>query len=114
MDHKADIRFVDPHSKRVCRHHDLGAIEDKIFLILLSLAVGKSRMVSRHGESVLHQLLRHFLHEFSRQAVDDAALSCMFFDIRFYRRIFIFRALNLKVEIRAVKSRRRHDRILQL
>ena len=30
----------------------------------------------------------------------------MFFDIRFYRRIFIFRALNLKVEIRAVKAGR--------
>ena len=113
VDHKADVRLVNSHAEGIGCHHDLRPVEDEILLILLSLAVGKSRMVSRDGESVLHQLLRHLLHEFSRQAVNDAALTGVFFDICLYRRILVLRALDLEIEVWTVESCCRHHRILE-
>ena len=81
VDHEADIGFVDPHSKGVSRHHDLRPVEDKIILILLSLIVGKSRMVSRHGKSILYELFRYLLHELPRQTVNDPALPGVLLDV---------------------------------
>ena len=45
MDHKPDIRFVNPHTEGIGSHHDRFSVVDKVFLVLLLLPVRKSCMI---------------------------------------------------------------------
>ena len=74
MDDVPHIRFIDSHTKSVCRYHDLLPVINKIFLVFLPFQVRETRMVSCDRISFLLEFLTDLLHIFSGQTVNNSAV----------------------------------------
>ena len=74
MDDVPHIRFIDSHTKSVCRYHDLLPVINKIFLVFLPFQVRETRMVSCDRISFLLEFLTDLLHIFSGQTVECSAV----------------------------------------
>ena len=113
MHHKPHVGLIDSHTESIGRHHDFRPAVNKILLIVFPFPVRQPRMVFRYRKAVRLQPFPYFLHVFPRQAVHNAALPRMQFQIILHGRIFILRGLYRKIKIGTVKSRRHHLRVLQ-
>src|SRR5699024_5276292 len=45
VDHKPDIRLVNPHTESIGSHHDGFPVVDKVLLVFLLLLIGKASVI---------------------------------------------------------------------
>ena len=113
MDDVPHIRFIDSHTKSVCRYHDLLPVINKIFLVFLPFQIGKARVISCDRIPFLFELFTDLLHIFSGQTVNNAAVCLMLRKKGLCSRKFVFRLLYRKFQIFPVKACDQTYRITQ-
>ena len=104
MNDIANIRLVNSHPKRICRHHHQAPFINKILLVLLTFHISKPCMVFRYGYPLRRKSFKHSVHIFPRCTVDNPALILVPCHIIQNIRILFPYILHRKVQIFPVKS----------
>ena len=116
MDHIPDIRFIDPHPEGNGGHDHLYIFVQELVLPFGTQFLVKAGMVCHGFDLVGYQDLGQLFSGFTVQCINDPALAFMAgneFDNAFDGLVFRDLGLDLIIEIRPVKRRKKNIRIAQ-
>ena len=113
VDHEIHIGFIDAHAESVRRNDHVFPVELKIVLACAALAVLHSGVITDRGDAAAAQRPANALGGGARGAVNDACLVPPRPQKIEQRGHFVFRALHVKEEVRAVEARDAADGITQ-
>ena len=114
MHDETQIRLVNPHAKRVGRHHPRQRPAHELILSRLPLRHFHTRMIASHFVSISPQSKGYFVHVLTSGSINDSALRPLL-EQREDGIHFFFLILNLpylEAQTRAVKTGDKSQRLL--
>ena len=104
MQYKANIWFIDTHTKGNGCHNDIAILIEEGILVLHTFAGFQSRMIGQGIDAVHLQLLCKILYFLTRQTIDDDALALVRLEQFGNISVDVAFGAYLVVEVRAVKA----------
>ena len=108
-----DVGLVYAHAEGVGGHHDLGAVELEVLLAAAALGVGEPGVVLHGGKARAAEPGADLFHLRARGAVDYPAASAPAGEEIPQLRELVRRAAHVEEEVRPVKARDQHVRLVE-